>query len=113
MATQQSVRINSGEKSGEPQHEALTFDFSEEGKKKMTPAELAMFQATITYVLSQPGCAFHLPTARDPKITKPSAAVLTTPQELANAEEQCDGRVIVTTPSAIARAIGADLSCES
>ena len=28
------------------------------------------------------------PTARDPKMTKPSAAVLTTPQELANAEEK-------------------------
>ena len=59
-ATQQTVRINSGEKSGEPQHETLTFDFSEEGKKKMTPAELAMFQATKTCVLSQPGRAFHL-----------------------------------------------------
>jgi hypothetical protein len=88
IATQRTVRINSGEKSGEPQHETLTFDFSAEGKKNMTPAELAMFQATKTYVLSQQGRAFHLPTARDPKITKPSAAVLTTPQELANTEEK-------------------------
>lgn len=79
------------EKTGEQQYEDFTFDLSEKGRKDMAnedPRLLAMFEATRTHLMQQPGMAMYQRPTRTPSITKPRAEVLTTEAQLEKAKKK-------------------------
>ena len=82
-----------------PQFQDFDFDFTKEGLetlKRDNPESYAMYCATKTYLLSQPGMILSQRTVRPCKIARPSAKLLTTTDNLAEAKAK-DVRKAQTT----------------
>ena len=92
LYTKQSVRLCVGLDSNKtPLFENFDFDISQEGLDIMMrdrPEMYAMFQATKTYMLSQPGMPLTQPTVKPTKIARPTTEVLTTSENLLTAQEK-------------------------
>jgi hypothetical protein len=99
----QSVRLCVGQdKNDNPQFQDFDFDFSKEGLetlKKDNPENYAMYCATKTYLLSQPGMMLTSSqrTVKACKIARPSAQLLTTTTNLAVAQEKDKRKEQTTT----------------
>jgi hypothetical protein len=100
VQAQQSVRLCVGfDAHKNPQFEDFDFDLSQEGldvMKRERPELFAMFQATKTYMLSQPGMPLTQPTVKPTKIARPTTQLLTTSDNLVAAQEK-DARKQATT----------------
>jgi hypothetical protein len=100
VSAKQSIRLCVGHDSNNtPQFEDFDFDLTKEGLetlKRDNPESYAMYCATKTYLLSQPGMILSQRTVRPCKIARPSAQLLTTTNNLAEAKEK-DVRKAQTT----------------
>jgi hypothetical protein len=100
LQAKQSVRLCVGLDSNKtPLFEYFDFDLSQEGLDIMMrdrPEMFAMFQATKTYMLSQPGMPLTQPTVKPTKIARPTTQLLTTSENLLTAQEK-DSRKEATT----------------
>jgi hypothetical protein len=101
VSAKQSVRLCVGQdKNDNPQFQDFDFDFSKEGLetlKKDNPEHYAMYCATKTYLLSQPGMTLSQRTVKPCKIARPSAQLLTTTTNLAEAQEKDKRKQHATT----------------
>jgi hypothetical protein len=100
FAAEQTVRLCvSVDGKGNSVFEDFDFDLSEEGLNTMKterPELFAMYQATKTYLLSQPGMAMKQPTVKPTKIAQCTARLLTDDANLVAALAK-DARKDVTT----------------
>ena len=100
VSAKQSIRLCVGHDSNNtPQFEDFDFDLTKEGLvtlKRDNPELYAMYCATKTHLLSQPGMILSQRTVRQCKIARPSAQLLTTPNNLAEAKAK-DVRKAQTT----------------
>ncbi len=92
MQAKQSVRLCVGvDAYKNPQFQNFDFDLSQEGldiMKRDKPELFAMFQATKTFMLSQPGMPLTQPTVKPTKIAHPTTQLLTTSDSLVTAQEK-------------------------
>ncbi len=100
VSAKQSVRLCVGNDSNNtPQFQDYDFDLTKVGLdtlKRDTPELYAMYCATKTHLLSQPGMILSQRTVRPCKIARPSAQLLTTTNKLAEAKAK-DVRKAQTT----------------
>jgi hypothetical protein len=101
FGAQQSVRVHLGVgQNGEQLFEDFDFDLSKEGLstlKTKRPEVYAMFCATKTYLMSQPGNVMSQRTVRTTKIAVPEARHLTTVEYLAEATDKDNRKAVTTT----------------
>ena len=100
LQAKQSVRLCVGfDANRKALFEDFDFDLSQEGLDIMMrdrPEMYAMFHATKTYMLSQPGMPLTQPTVKPTKIARPTTQLLTTSDNLVTAREK-DSRKEATT----------------
>ena len=101
FGAQQSVRVHLGVgQNGEQLFEDFDFDLSKEGLstlKTKRPEVYAMFCATKTYLMSQPGNVMSQQSVRTTKIVVPEARHLTTAEYLAEVTDKDNRKAVTTT----------------